>query len=146
MRSAGVAVRVARWPEERDTLARIRERVFVEEQGVPPALEWDTHDARATHLVARGPAGEAIGTARLLPSGQIGRMAVLAEWRGRGVGDRLLDEVIAIARMQGFSSVFLNAQVQVRGFYARHGFRAVGPAFEEAGIPHVRMVLGLLEP
>ena len=70
-------------------------------------------------------------------------MAVIAEWRGRGVGDRLLTEALAIARARGFTAVFVNAQLQVRDFYARHGFSVVGPVFEEAGIPHVRMVLSL---
>lgn len=136
-------VGLARWPEERSALADVRESVFVQEQGVPLTLEWDEYDDQATHFLARGPDGEAIGTARLLPSGQVGRMAVVPAWRGRGVGERLLTEVLSVARQQGCTSVFLNAQVQVRDFYARHGFAFVGRVFEEAGIAHVRMELKL---
>lgn len=142
----GFSVGLARWPDDRDALAAVRERVFVREQGVPPALEWDEHDSHAIHLIARDRHGSAIGTARLLPGGQIGRMAVLPQQRGRGVGTRLLAEVLDVARARGLASVFLNAQVQVRDFYARHGFTVTGDVFEEAGIPHVRMVLRFRRP
>lgn len=140
------SVTLARWPDDRDTLREIRERVFVREQGVPPVLEWDEHDAGATHFLAHDRDGEAIGTARLLPDGQIGRMAVLSEYRRRGVGTQLLVEILGVARARGLASVFLNAQVQVRDFYSRQGFTADGDVFEEAGIPHVRMTLRFRAP
>lgn len=140
MADPGFRVAQARWPAEHDAIARIREAVFVREQGVPLALEWDGKDGRAIHLLARDAAGQPIGTARLLPDGQIGRMAVLPAWRGRGVGTELLKESLVLAETRGIAAVFLNAQVQVRGFYERLGFVATGGVFSEAGIPHVRMV------
>ena len=78
-------------------LRRVRETVFVQEQGVPLALEWDELDPLCHHVVARDARGEAIGTGRLTPKRTIGRMAVLRDWRGRGVGDALLRELLGQA-------------------------------------------------
>jgi predicted GNAT family N-acyltransferase len=134
-------IRRARWDQDAPALRQLRARVFIEEQGVPPALEWDRADPLAIHLLALGPGGVPIGTARLLPSGQIGRMAVSQPWRGRGIGQCLLQELLGIARTEGYPTPFLNAQTRVMDFYRRQGFRPVGPEFLEAGIPHHRMVL-----
>lgn len=130
----------AEWDRDGPALKDVRHRVFVDEQQVPEDLEWDGEDENAVHLLARDAAGKAIGTARLLATGQIGRMAVLPEWRRRGVGSALLREILAIAGESGRPRPFLNAQVSALGFYARLGFRAVGAELEEAGIPHRRMV------
>ncbi len=134
-------VRLADWDQDRSELGRLRHRVFVVEQGVPEELEWDGEDACAVHLLALDRASRPIGVARLLPTGQIGRMAVLPEWRARGVGSALLREILRIARDQGHPSPFLNAQTTALGFYRRMGFIPVGEEFQEAGIPHRRMIL-----
>ncbi|MCB1093402.1 MAG: GNAT family N-acetyltransferase, partial [Verrucomicrobiae bacterium] len=55
---------------------RIRRIVFIEEQGVSEALEIDGRDPECVHALARDGSGEVIGTARLLPEGKIGRVAV----------------------------------------------------------------------
>lgn len=141
--TTGVNVRSADWEQDQEALRKVRERVFIEEQQVPRELEWDQADAEALHFIAEDHRGDAIGTARLLPNGQIGRMAVLAERRGFGVGRALLDAAIEAARDQGRYSVFLHAQLQALDFYARAGFEQVGETFEEAGIPHVQMELTL---
>lgn len=124
---------------EADAVRRLRHAVFVAEQGVPEDLEWDGEDAAAVHFLATGPGGEAVGTARLLPGGHIGRMAVAGPHRGRGVGRALLAAALAAARAQGLRRVHLNAQTGARGFYEKSGFRAVGGEFLDAGIPHLRM-------
>ncbi|HYT86545.1 MAG TPA: GNAT family N-acetyltransferase [Burkholderiales bacterium] len=125
-------------------LARpVREKVFVEEQGVPRELEWDEWDERCEHAVACDSKGRAIGTARLLPEGRIGRMAVLVEWRRRGVGAALLGALIALARERSMPRVTLHAQTHAAGFYRRFGFSERGGEFSEAGIPHVEMALEL---
>ena len=111
------------------------------EQGVPPALEWDGRDGEALHLLAENDVGQAIGTGRLLPDGHIGRLAVSAHWRNRGIGAALLRELVAIARERGAGTLFLHAQTRAVEFYRRGGFVAEGPEFMEAGIPHQRMVL-----
>ena len=135
------AIRRARWDRDAPALRQVRAQVFIEEQGVPPALEWDAADPLAMHLLALAPGGVPIGTARLLPSGQIGRMAVLRPWRGRGIGRRLLQKLLGSALAEGYPVTFRNAQRRVRGFYQRQGFHPVGPEFLEAGIPHHRMIL-----
>jgi predicted GNAT family N-acyltransferase len=121
----------------------IREAVFVTEQGVPAALEWDGRDGGAIHLLAYDSGGRAVGTARLLPDGRLGRMAVLGPWRGRGAGSALLARAVEIARREGMARIHLSAQSRAEAFYVRHGFVAEGEEFEEAGIPHRRMVLAL---
>src|SRR5512139_3165683 len=120
-------VRVADWSRDAAALRDIRYEVFVVEQGVPEALEWDGIDGRCAHALALDVAGHAIGCGRLLPDGHIGRMAVRAPWRGRGVGRAILDVLIGLARQRGDPSVVLNAQTQAMPFYARAGFVASGP-------------------
>lgn len=127
------------WANEQDRLSRVRRVVFIDEQGVPEALEWDADDAGAVHLLAVDRGGLAIGCARLLPDGHIGRMAVLAAWRGQGIGQALLDAAIGAARARGICTLKLSAQTHAAGFYARAGFVAAGESYEEAGIPHVAM-------
>ncbi len=139
-------VRQARWPADEPIIRRIREAVFVREQFVPIELEWDGKDPEYLQVLAYAPNGEPIGTARMSPSGHIGRMAVLAQRRRAGVGSALLTALLAIARGQGLAAVYLNAQTEALGFYARHGFEAEGDEFLDAGIPHRRMRLKLGPP
>ena len=73
-----------------------------------------------------------------MPSGQIGRMAVLPAWRRRNVGARLLGAAVEAAQRQKLT-VFLHAQVDAQGFYERNGFVASGSVFLEADIEHRRM-------
>jgi predicted GNAT family N-acyltransferase len=86
-----------------------------------------------------------VGIARLTPDAQVGRMAVLPDWRGRGIGTALLRAVLQCAREKGLAVVTLHAQTHAVPFYARQGFRAEGAVFMEAGIPHRRMTLVIHE-
>jgi predicted GNAT family N-acyltransferase len=133
-------VRRAHWDRDREPLSQVRRQVFVEEQGVPIELEWDGADADALHLLAFDLEQNPIGTGRILPNGQIGRMAVLPAWRGRGVGTALLREALALAAACDLPAPFVHAQTSALGFYRRQGFRAQGLEFWEAGIPHRLMV------
>ena len=135
---ADILVRRADWPGEREILRTIRDEVFVREQSVPVELEWDEFDPVSQHVLAWS-SDRAIGTGRLLPDGHIGRMAVLREWRQRGVGSALLTALMEVARASGLSRVELNAQLHAMPFYERHGFRAEGGEFLDAGIVHRRM-------
>jgi predicted GNAT family N-acyltransferase len=128
-------------------LRRVRDEVFVDEQGVPAELEHDeARDPLCVHVLARLDDGTPIGTGRLTPDCHIGRMAVRKPWRGRGVGDALLRALLDAAWLQGTDSVHLNAQVDAIEFYARHGFVAAGERFIEAGIEHQAMALSLDGP
>jgi predicted GNAT family N-acyltransferase len=133
-------LRVAAWPDDEPTLSAIRHEVFVVEQHVPEDLEWDGIDAACRHVLALDRDGRPIGCGRLLPDGHIGRMAVVAAWRGRGVGTAMLARLVALARAAGHARVVLNAQTQAMPFYARCGFAPCGEEYEEAGIPHRAMV------
>lgn len=121
----------------------VRDAVFVQEQGVPVEIERDALDPLCVHVIARDDQGQPIGTGRLTPDRRIGRMAVMADWRGHGVGDGLLLGLLAQARLLGWPEVSLHAQVSAIGFYARHGFLPVGERFVEAGIDHQSMRLAL---
>ena len=122
------------------TLARpLRQEVFVQEQGVPLELESDGFDASALHALARDATGKAIGTGRLKSDGHIGRMAVLPEWRSKGVGTELLRCLMTAARAAGMRHLALSAQSHAVSFYSRFGFAIKGEEYLEAGIRHVRM-------
>lgn len=137
-------VRQADWSRHAHLIRAIRTRVFIEEQGVPEALEWEARDAQCDWFLAW--VGDTpVGIARLTPDAHIGRMAVLPEWRGRGVGSALLVAALSRARELGLSRVCLHAQTHAVGFYARLGFQAEGEVFLEAGIPHRRMTLHLVQ-
>lgn len=134
-----IIVRLADWKKDIEDITRIREIVFIGEQNVPPELERDAEDPGATHFLALEGA-YAIGTARLLPDGEIGRVSVLKDWRGLHIGDRLLEAIIQEAERLGLKEQKLAAQVHAIHFYERHGFQVVSDEFLEAGIPHVEMV------
>jgi predicted GNAT family N-acyltransferase len=133
---------LADWSADREVLERIRRVVFIEEQRVPEADEWDGEDEASVHVLARLNR-DPVGTGRLNPAGKIGRIAVIAGLRGRGVGTRILLRLLEEARRLGIREPFLHAQVQAVPFYEKLGFSSQGGEFDEAGIPHVRMSLVL---
>ena len=136
----GSSIRIVDWKSDEAKLRAVRVAVFVVEQNIPEELEWDAFDAVSVHALAEDRAGVPIGCARLLPDGHIGRVAVLSDWRGQGVGAALLMRLIEIAKARGDARVLLNAQTQAMPFYARFGFAPSGEEFVEAGIPHWTMV------
>jgi predicted GNAT family N-acyltransferase len=139
-------IRRADWDTEQSELGRIREQVFVVAMNVPKDIECDGQDAHAYHYVATDARGRAVGTARLLPTGQIGRMAVLEGFREQGIGHCLLAAAVEHAGELGLRRVFLHAQIQTLGFYEKAGFRAISDEFLEAGIAHREMELVLAVP
>lgn len=139
-------VDLVEWHRAEADIRVIRETVFIHEQGVPVELEWDGLDSSCAHVLAWNDRGEAIGTARMQPSGTIGRMAVLKDWRGRGVGRALLETLLDLAVRQGLPRVTLSAQTHALGFYERAGFHITGEPFLDAGIPHRKMIKELMAP
>lgn len=134
-----IRVRIADWQKDNDDIRRIRDSVFIAEQAVPPELEWDDEDKEAVHFLAF--AGKfAVGTARLLRDGHIGRVAVLKDWRGLKIGNALMHAAIAEAGSRGLHHLALSAQVHATRFYERLGFVIVSDEYLDAGIPHVEMV------
>ena len=141
--AATFTISILAWDKALPLARPVREKVFVEEQNVPRELEWDEWDERCDHAVACDSGGRAIGTARLAPDGRLGRMAVLRECRGRGVGAALLEALLGRARELSLSRVSLHAQTHAAGFYRRFGFSERGGEFLEAGLPHFEMTLEL---
>jgi predicted GNAT family N-acyltransferase len=138
-----VCVRRVRSEKEQQKAFAIRMRVFVKEQRVPAEIELDHDDQRAIHFLATT-SGKAVGTARVVTrrgAAKIGRMAVLKNYRGKGIGRKLLQRAVATAIKLGARRIYLHAQVPVISFYESLGFHAVGPVFDEAGIPHRKMTL-----
>jgi predicted GNAT family N-acyltransferase len=146
------AVRVAEDPADLEACFAVRKEVFVGEQGVPEDLEYDAHDAGALHVLAVAEDGTPLGTGRLLYGeaaaahnggetsvGSLGRLAVAKEARGLGVGAALVRAVEEAAHARGLTAVDLHAQTHALGFYERLGYRAYGPEYLEAGIPHRAM-------
>ena len=136
-----ITVEVGAWDVLGSEAQALRTAVFVDEQGVPMALERDAEDAAAVHALARNRLGLAVGTGRLVAGApaRIGRMAVRRDLRGSGVGRRVLDALAAAAGARGDAEVMLHAQVSALAFYRRAGFVAHGAEFEEAGIAHQEM-------
>jgi predicted GNAT family N-acyltransferase len=138
-----ISVRITSWADAAREARAIREIVFVVEQGVPLEIELDEWDERCDHALAFDGEGRAVGTGRLLPDGHIGRMAVLCDARGTGVGSAILGALLDRALARGMKRVILNAQTHAAPFYVRHGFAPYGAEFIEAGIPHLTMALEL---
>ena len=109
-------VQLVTWENEELHLRNIRTTVFIIEQNVPEAMEWDEMDSLCVHVLAKDCQGNAIGTARLLPDGHIGRM-----------------------RIRNMKQAILHAQSSAVGFYEKFGFCKQGDEFMEAGIPHIKM-------
>lgn len=124
------------WQTHAQQLTFIRKAVFIDEQNVPVELEWDGLDETADHLLAYHTLGEAIGCARLLGDGRVGRMAVLKDWRNLNAGTTLLQAAIEEYRAQGQMLVKLSAQIHAIGFYEKFGFKLCSETYLDAGIVH----------
>ena len=138
-----IQVRLAESPADIQLCLRLRWTVFVEEQGVRPSLEVDEHDRGGAVHALVSIDGVPCGAGRFIfeqPGvAKIQRMAVIDDARGRGAGRALLDFLEGEARRRGARSFTLWAQTQAKQFYEKAGYSALGPIFDDAGIPHVRM-------
>jgi predicted GNAT family N-acyltransferase len=138
-----LSVQIADWWRDADAIRQVRSAVFIAEQGIPATLEWDGLDVDCDHVLVRDQDGCSLATGRLMTDGRIGRMAVLAPWRNRGIGRQLLEAILELAGQRGLREVYLHAQLEVVPFYQMAGFRVCGEPFAEAGIRHVIMQRGL---
>ena len=121
-----------------DDICAIRYKVFVDEQNVPEELEIDGLDGEAKHVltfVDEGP----IGTGRILSDGHVGRVAVLKNFRGLGIGKSIMKELIKCAQDLNLEKVWLSSQWHAHSFYLDLGFVCVGEIYKEAGIDHIKM-------
>lgn len=132
------------WQQASKNAYAIRKKVFIEEQGVPQELELDEFDPLCWHALAFE-GKQCIGTGRLVAmgvnEGQVGRMAVLPYFRGKGTGKAILLKLIELAQTQKISSLMLHSQVLAIPFYEKHGFTPQGLIYQEARIDHRNMIL-----
>lgn len=128
------------WAQQHARLSAIRRTVFIEEQHVPKDLEWDGIDVDCRHVLAQDTGRKiAIGTGRLVADGQIGRMAILSHYRGRGIGSGILRQLIELARRDGHRLIYIHSQLTAVNFYQKANFKVSGNTFIDAGIAHVKM-------
>jgi predicted GNAT family N-acyltransferase len=143
-----VNIELVDWQDKKDMLRKIREEVFIIGQNVPQNLEWDEFDETSKHLLAENAKGEAVGTARMHYSedhrqAKIGRVAVLAKHRKKGIGQALVEKLIEVAKQDAVSEIILGSQVDATAFYNKMGFVEFGGEYLEAGIRHRKMILRL---
>jgi len=119
-------------------ICKIRFEVFVDEQNVPEELEIDGLDDQARHVLAYID-DQPIGTGRILSDGHIGRVAVLKKYRGLGIGNSVMQELINWAQQNKLEKLWLSSQWHAHSFYLDLGFVCEGDIYEEAGINHIKM-------
>ncbi|WP_319004568.1 GNAT family N-acetyltransferase [Methylobacillus caricis] len=134
-------IKTADWQTEHTLISAIREYVFIQEQQVPASLEWDGLDETALHLLALTEDGRPIGCVRILSDASIGRMAVIKDWRNKGIGKALLQAAIETCRQNGWLDIHLSAQTHAIPFYEKSGFKIASDEYMDAGIPHKAMKL-----
>ena len=138
---ANFQIEVVSWQQAEQDLRAIRTPVFIKEQAVAPDFEWDEIDQVAVHLLATQN-NEPIACLRIIDYHKIGRMAVLKEFRGNGLGAILLLEAVKICKAHGSKTVHLSAQTHAIGFYEKCGFKVTSAVYQDVHIAHVDMQLG----
>ena len=139
---ANIQISQVSWLQAENHLRAVRTPVFVEEQAVAPDFEWDELDAIAIHILAQLD-NRPIACLRVIDYHKIGRMAVLKEWRGLGLGAALLLEAVVVCKNYGSKIIHISAQMHAIGFYQQAGFKVTSNEYCDVHIPHVDMQLDL---
>ena len=130
------------WDQLQQDAKLIRTQVFICEQGITEADEWDDQDVISQHFVIYDQ-DQPIATARLLQNHSVGRVAVVKAYRGQGIGQMIMLEIISYAQKQGLSVLTLSSQVHAISFYEKLGFTVQGNSYDECGISHIEMTMNL---
>ena len=133
-------VQSGHWDKLEQDAKFIRKQVFIIEQNIPEEEEWDDQDMISDHFVVYDQ-DQPIATARLLQNNSVGRVAVLKAYRGQGIGRMIMLEIIRQAHQQDRKFLQLSSQVHAISFYEKLGFSIQGDAYDECGIPHLKMQL-----
>lgn len=133
-------VQSGHWNKLEQDAKFIRKQVFIIEQNIPEEEEWDDQDMISDHFVVYDQ-DQPIATARLLQNNSVGRVAVLKAYRGQGIGRMIMLEIIRQAHQQDRKFLQLSSQVHAISFYEKLGFSIQGDAYDECGIPHIKMQL-----
>jgi predicted GNAT family N-acyltransferase len=135
-------IKQGHWDQLQQDAKLIRTQVFICEQGITEADEWDDQDLISQHFVIYDQ-DQPIATARLLENNSVGRVAVLKAYRGQGLGQMIMLEIISYAQKQRRSVLTLSSQVHAISFYEKLGFTVQGNSYDECGIPHIEMTMSL---
>jgi len=136
------SLKLTRWDKDQESLSKVRRSVFIEEQQVPEELEWDDDDKTSVHVLVTYN-NSPIATGRIKMDGHIGRMAVLKNYRNKGIGSAILEALINFSKTLKMKSVYLHAQTTAIPFYEIHGFKISSEEFMDAGIPHKTMEMDI---
>lgn len=138
-----VKIEIVKWIDEYELLTMIREKVFIEEQEVTSQLEWDGMDKDTIHFLAfKDKKGVGCARAFVIQNRmQLGRMAVLREYRGEGIGSALIETAITLAKLNQLSGIYISAQCHAIDFYKKFGFEVTSDIYLDAEIPHRDMKL-----
>ncbi|MCC5932979.1 MAG: GNAT family N-acetyltransferase [Candidatus Cyclonatronum sp.] len=139
-RYSDYTVKAASWEKYSHDILSVRFSVFVHEQKVPIELEVDGFDPVSHHVVVYNSSGKPVATGRLTPDGKLGRMSVLKEYRGKYLGHLLMVQLMSKAFKQGHRIIELSAQTHAIPFYQKYGFNTVGRVYDDAGLPHQKMI------
>jgi len=140
-------VEIAPEGERYEEARRVRGKVLREPLGMGSIVEVFPFEAESWHFVALVDE-RVVGCALFHPRGDEGRlfqMAVLEEYRGRGIGKALVAFLEETARERNLETVFLHARDYAVSFYSQCGYLPVGDPFTEIGIPHQGMARSLLK-
>lgn len=122
----------------KEAIREVRNMVFIKEQHIDPEIEFDGLDDVAVHALVLFD-GKAVGTGRILDDGHIGRIAIIKEFRAKGLGSKIVLSLIDEATNKGYPRVYLGSQKHAIDFYTKLGFQSYGDEFIEAEIPHLSM-------
>jgi len=134
-------IAIVNWSDKQAELTSVRRAVFIEEQNVPESIELDGLDPDCFHVLASDTKGRPVGTARMDGKGKIGRMAVLHDYRRRGIGRKMIQALMDYGRKNSITDFHVSSQINAIGFYRKMAFEPFGEEFIEAGIKHINMKL-----
>ena len=124
---------------------KIRNLVFVIEQGISKEIEFDNEDDKALHFIVYNDELP-VATLRVLINNEkahIGRVCVLKEYRNKSIGSSLLINIESYLKKINIKEIYLYAQIQAINFYTKIGYKQVGNSFYEANIEHIKMIKNL---
>ena len=129
----------ANWDQFSQGICEVRKKVFIQEQNVPSSIEMDGNDLECYQFLAKYK-NQPIGTARLRKYGKIERVSVIKQYRGLGIGLKIMEIVLTKANSLGINEIYLHSQMESKDFYESIGFITIGESFLEADIEHIKMV------